>query len=108
MEGYGNMKRVFMTLLLCYICAFVLMVTSICTSSWYTTHPLAPTEETSYGSLGLIEHCSTTNGVCTERTDILKFTDGFWPYRPLKNKGERFYDPIHSDLIYMVEKLSNI
>lgn len=80
------MKRVFMTLLLCYICAFVLMVTSICTSSWYTTHPLAPTEETSYGSLGLIEHCSTTNGVCTERTDILKFTDGFWPYRPLKNK----------------------
>ena len=75
-------------LLLGYISAFFLMVTSICSSSWYTTHPLAPLQHTSYGSLGLIEHCSTIKGVCMEREGILKFSDVYWPYRPLKNKGK--------------------
>ena len=84
----SKVKRVLLAFLLCYFCGFVLMVTSICTTSWYTTHPLAPTEESSFGSLGLIEHCSTANNVCTERDHILKFVDNYWPYRPLKNQGE--------------------
>ena len=88
MEVDKRTKRVLFGLHLCYLSAFVLMVTSICTSSWYTTHPLAPTEQTSYGSLGLIEHCSTIESVCMERKAILKFNDGYWPYRPLKNKGK--------------------
>jgi len=86
MEGNERRKKVLFVLLTGYISAFFLMVTSICTSSWYTTHPLAPQEHKSYGSLGLIEHCSTTKGVCTERKGILKFSDGHWPYRPLKNQ----------------------
>lgn len=86
MEGGGRLKTLLWTLLLCFLSAFVLMVTSICTSSWYTTHPLAPRVQSSFGSLGLIEHCDKSKDMCMERKGILKFTQGFWPYRPLQNR----------------------
>jgi len=80
------LKTVLWVLLLCYLSSFILMVTSICTSSWYTTHPLAPRDQTSFGSVGLIEHCDKKKAVCMERVGILKFEVKAWPYRPLKNR----------------------
>jgi len=86
MEEERKVKTVLWILLFCFLSAFVLMVTSICTSFWYTTHPLSPRVDSSFGSIGLIEHCSKSKNICMERSGILKFTDKFWPYRPLKNR----------------------
>ena len=88
MAGDSRLRKLLWILVISFLSAFVLTMTSICTSSWYTTHPLAPLVHTSFGTLGLIEHCDERKKTCAEREGILQFADESWPYRPLVSRGE--------------------
>ena len=87
-ETTQTMRKVFFTLLLCYLSSFVLMVTSICTSSWYTTHLLISKEEESDRSFGLLGNCEKIKDACFTRNEILQFSGKVWPFSPLKANGE--------------------